>query len=164
MNLYSKDALVDFLGKAMDSGKINPSTGQAKKSAVLAVFECLDDNQAADLRHINFEYVFDEFKKRNAQHMESGSIATYKSRAKKALDEFLKWRENPEEFSFKTRRSRSETASHHGNHTAPSSKAAAQRIELLIREGIMVQIVNLPFDLRQDEADRIKKIIDAYVS
>src|SRR5688500_4193889 len=83
--------LLAFLAGAVESGDLNPSTGNAQRVAVARVLEAEDDPDSVDIRQLDVERALERFEIRNRQNYSAGSLATYKTRFRNAVAMYLAW-------------------------------------------------------------------------
>ncbi len=175
---FSKKGLLDFLSYLERKGMMKASTVNARKRACAAMLEVLDENEAADLRNIDVESLAERFSNIRAGDFTPGSMQTYKSRFSGALGDFFAFREDPLKFkpglSPRTRRRKASDRSDETNtrndegQVSPQSPSYQQDFDAVIfpiplRSNLIVRIANLPSDLTLQEADKIKRVIDALI-
>lgn len=173
MTEYSAQALLDFLDYAASKGLLNKSTAGAKKIAVERVFGIADTAEADDVRTVDLPSLMNRFINVSGSGFKPESLASYQSRVKSAVEEFVSWKQNPMSFrptkrgSSKKSRSVQETSPPKSSmqSQAPTSAsisvAAPQTLSLPIpiRSNLTVQINGIPFDLTKAEASKIANVI-----
>jgi hypothetical protein len=173
---YSANELNDFLDWAMQKGLLKPETGKSRKVAAQKVLSALDESEREDLRTINVASTFDRFVNKNAKNFTPQSLATYRSRFQSALEDFLRYRENPTSFRFEgQRKTRQNGGSSESAEKPPTVKRMSRTVPppaplqpsgvsevvfpIPIREGVIVRVHNLPNNLTKAEAQRISAVI-----
>lgn len=180
---YSLDAFNGFMESVAKKGILNKNTAQSRKAAANKILGILDEADQADLRNVDLDQVFDRFQNLQGTAYTPDSLQVYKSRTNTALTDFLAWVENPSAFrpvsaqksrannvkKQVSRGSSPKSASKSTPRLAPSSTSsrADERpgqivVPVPLREGITVEICNLPADLTEAEAARLASIIQAY--
>jgi len=179
---YSVDALLEFLEYTAQKGLLNTSTAQSRKTAASKILSVLDADETADLRGIDIDAVFQRFLNKNAKDFTPESLATYRSRLKSAVDDFLRYRDNPASFRPSTgarptpRKSAEPSVASSKRTEKHQAKAATDdhatrlrtpptnsiSLPIALRADLIVRIENLPHDLSVTEAERIAAIVCAY--
>lgn len=170
-NEYSVDDLLDFLSHAGDRGLMPAATARALAVAVRNVFGVLSDEERADIRKLDLNAVIKRFTNKRAKEFNPSSLKEYGKRAHRALNHFLLWRENPADFSVKTR----VTAAGRKRDRAVRAEASSDDDEIAertpargmggydsafpVRPGRVVTISNVPEDLTPAEAERLSQFI-----
>lgn len=179
---YSAQALNAFLDYAAKKGLLKKNTAISRKIASMKILDILDDSDKIDLRKIDIDDVFDRFQNRSGANFKPESLAVYKSRFKSALDDFIRWNENPSAFrpSAKTRSSRNSEAQESGARDTNAATGSSRKRDsknqtrvrhdldahgvvfpVPIREGVIVRIANIPNDLTKEEANKIAAVVHA---
>ncbi len=173
-NGYSTADLLDFLGHASDKGLMPTATATALGVASRNVLGVLDGNEDQDLRQVDLDGVIKRFTNKRAKDFNPSSLKEYARRVHKAVELFLSWKEDPANFTVKTRApitarrkdsvSRTESASDVVSRPLPNPAAANQdpngyQSAFPIRTGVVVRISNLPGDLTPAEAERLAKFV-----
>ena len=169
--------LLSFLDWVAKIGKMKPSTARALKAASNKVLEILNENEKSDLSKINIDETFDRFKNLNSQGLTPDSLKSYRSRTKKAVYEFLSYKNDPENWKPSIpQRSRQSTTNNVGKKTdTKSSKDAVNYVDKSrlkdkpeepslthqypLRNDITIKIVGLPRDLKLIEAKRLSAFL-----
>ena len=179
-NNKSREALIEFLDYLAQKGLMAPATVQARKASVNTVLGILDNQEAHDVSAINLDAVMDRFTNLQGKAYNPQSLRTYKSRVKSALDDFLRYVENPLAFKPKVQvRERKLTTakspSGEGTKTSDGPMAEVQRsstaavagpmassiLPIPIRADLTIYIQGLPFDLSEAEAKKIANVVQA---
>lgn len=166
-NAYSADDLLEFLDHAGDKGLMPAATAQALAVAARNVLGILSDAEKADLSQLDLDATVRRFTNKRAKDFNPSSLKEYGRRIRRAVDLFLTWREDPANFTVKTRTttgprrrdkefgSNESTARETSTEQAPNEVAGTYRSAVPIRPGLVVTLVNIPNDLTSAEAERI---------
>lgn len=175
----SKHALMEFLDYLGRKGLMNRTTATARKAAVNNVLSVLDDDEASDLARIDLDDVMRRFHNLNGMKYTTDSLATYKSRVRSAIDDFLNYVENPLAFRPNTSGSRKPRESGRVANGKSQKENSAVRIlpdspdvqtprvvgtlslPIPIRADLTVYVQGLPHDLTQSEASKIANVVRA---
>lgn len=177
----SREALLSFLDYLGSKGLMAPATASARKVAVNKVFGILSSEEAEDVLAVDLDETMTRFGHLQGKSFTPGSLSTYRSRLRSALDDFAAYVENPLAFRPKVQaRKRTENAPKAGvrNSKAPESEEVANPsprpitpsfvtaniLPIPIRSDLVIQIQGLPFDLTEAEAKRIANVILALAS
>lgn len=177
-NNLSFDSLMSFLDWVAEKGMMKSTTASALKAATNKVLSVLDENDRNDLSKIDIDETFNRFKNQNDQGLSPDSLKTYRSRTKKAVDEFLSYRKDPEHWkpSISQRSKQSKSLSDKlklKNHDSLKSSnlqsdngQSTQNIEGLsithqfpLRGDTTVKIIGLPRDIKVVEAKRLSAFL-----
>lgn len=177
---YSEGELLKFMDYLGDKGIIKPATAKSRKIAAGKILSALDGHEKHDLRNLDREQAFTRFTNKSGKEFTPDSLTAYKSRFFSALDDFLRWVENPA--AFKSSVSQRNTRNSNEQSTLPKSGIKILKtitppqvssntnphegglsiiFPIPIREGVVVKIHNLPLDLTRVEAERISAVIKA---
>jgi hypothetical protein len=166
-NAYSADDLLEFLDHAGDKGLMPAATAQALAVATRNVLGILSDAEKADLSQLDLDATVRRFTNKRAKDFNPTSLKEYGRRIRRAVDLFLSWREDPANFTVKTRtttgpRKRDKELGSDEFMTreasmeqAPNEVAGTYRSAVPIRPGLVVTLINIPYDLTGAEAERI---------
>ena len=111
--------------------------------------------------------MFKRFTNKRARDFNPTSLKEYGRRVRRAVELFLNWREDPANFTIKTRTTsalrKKDRGPGNGEPMAreapaeqvPDEIAGTYRSALPIRPGLVVTLVNIPYDLTNAEAERI---------
>jgi len=166
-NTYSADDLLEFLDHAGDRGLMPAATAQALAVATRNVLGILSDAEKADLRQLDLDAIVRRFTNKRAKDFNPSSLKEYGRRIRRAVDLFLSWRDDPANFTVKTRttagpRKRDKELGSDEPMTretsteqVPDEVAGTYRSAIPIRPGLVVTLVNIPNDLSSAEAERI---------
>ena len=175
---YSRAALARVIDFVVDKNLVHPATAQGWRVATTKVLEELPAEARSDIRRLDVEGTFRAFLNRNPGRLSPASIGEYRRRVGRAIEEFVRWVEDPGSYAFRgaarapraeTRR-RAEAAragnpglSAGGSHGSsapaalpPAAALAGDGISLQypLRPDLLAQVV-VPRDLTVDEARRM---------
>lgn len=165
-NSYSADDLLEFLDHSGDKGLMPAATAQALAVATRNVLGILAEDEKADLSRLDLDAAIRRFGNKRAKDFNPSSLKEYGRRVRRAVELFLIWREDPANFTIKTRnttapRKREKEPGNGGpvggeaTQQAPDEVAGTYRSSVPVRPGLVVTLVNIPYDLTSAEAERI---------
>lgn len=171
----SRQKLLEFLDYLAEKGLMAEATVRARKAAVSKVLGILSNEEAADVTRLNLDDVMARFHNLEGKGYTPGSLTTYLSRLKSAVDDFNTYTENPLGFrpNMQTRERRRPEGKKDGSAaTNPGEPANTERqaakpplsssiLPIPIRADTTVFIQGLPFDLTEAEANKIANVIRA---
>lgn len=187
MSGYSTDDLLDFLDYLVRNGLVNKSTGSSRRVACGKVFEVLDGDERKDVRSISLEDVMTRFGNIQGAKYTPQSLSVYRSRLGRSIQEFLRYKRDPAAFksaggSLRTKKSVSvpsetlwSSCSISAEDDVPSQKGVyseltaspqnmdAINVPIALGGGRLVQVVGLPVDLTEEEAQKIANVVKAMV-
>jgi len=171
-NPYSMDDLLEFLDHAGDRGLIPAATAQALAVASRNVLGVLSDQERKDLGQQDIDSVVKRFNNKRAKDFTPSSLKEYGRRVNRAIDLFLKWREDPANFTVKTRATTSPRKRERNQETTDGSSGdqeysesvnlpgtATYQSSIPIRPGLVITLINVPHDLSRAEADRLASFV-----
>lgn len=168
---YSSDDLLKFLDYAAKNGLLKPATASSRKAATARILSVLNEKETENIGNLDVDAVFSRFANLNAGKLKPDSLAIYRSRFRAVLGDFKEWRRDPSVFK-PSRRARSTnrnspvpvtkkpSASNVG-HSNDSARTLSPVFPVPIRDGLIVEIVNLPNDLTPQEAAKIAAVVNA---
>lgn len=178
-NTHSLDDLLDFLTHASERGLMPAATAQSLAVACRNVFGILDANERAAMPLDDLDGVIKRFTNKRAKEFNPSSLKEYGRRVHRAVELYLRWRDNPADFSIKTRstntaRKKERPPSHEQSHEAlvvggshaeedlatPLHGSAGYRTAFPIRPGQVVTVMNIPYDLSAAEAKRFAQFVE----
>lgn len=172
VNAYSVADLLDFLSHASQRGLMPAATAQALAVACRNVFGVLGDEEEIDLRTADLDAITKRFTIKRARDFNPTSLKEYVRRARRAVDLYLQWRENPADFSVRTRAtsSRKDRAKpdapaslsrglEQNDQTPPVTQPGTYQSSFPVRPGRIVTVSNVPEDLSSAEAERLAQFI-----
>lgn len=177
---YTLEDLLDFLSHAADRGLMPAATAQALAVAARNVLGMLTATEKADLRTIDVVQATQRFTNKRAADYSPGTLKEYGNRVGRAIELFLRWRDDPANFKVKTRstkssRSRNGKQESHAAGNQPvgqadelptSSRSASPdsyETSIPLRAGVVVTLSNVPADLTEAEAQRLIGFIEMLV-
>jgi hypothetical protein len=179
-NDRSREGLLRFLDYMANKGLAPSNTISARKVTASKVLGILSEDEATDVIAIDLPQIMARFNNLKGQEYSPGSLATYQSRLKSALEDFDSYLKNPLGFrpsGQQRERSPKQTqaptpANSRSSQTAstpsPMAKPAVGMAENLlpipIRADLTIFIQGLPFDLTKAEASKIAAVVMALSS
>lgn len=169
---YSKNGLLDFLKEAAVTGIMNPGVARSRKTAAAKLLDHVTAEERINLRQLDVDELCSRIHKLEDSSIREEAMNLYNSRLKSALDDYFDWLENPETFASS------------GSNSAPAKQVqkrdlAEQRalesialhhagtqddiIPIPLREDLIVYLQGLPLNLTSAEAQKIIKVVSAYV-
>ena len=97
-NKPSRAALLAFLDYLANKGLMNRTTASARKASAHKVLGILSDAEAEDISKLDLNEVVSRFHNLEGARYTPGSLNTYKSRTKAAIDDFLRYQKDPLNF------------------------------------------------------------------
>ena len=172
-NSFSMEDLLDFLDHAGDRGLIPAATARALAVASRNVFGVLSDEERRDLSAQDIDAVVKRFNNKRARDFNPSSLKEYGRRVSRAVELFLSWREDPANFSVKTRatgnsrrkeKPSAESPMAHDSYEGDQQFVRAQNAEsyqtaLPVRPGVIITLSNVPHDLSKSEAERLAEFV-----
>lgn len=171
-NAYSSDDLLDFLDHAGDRGFMPAATAQALAVASRNVLGVLSEREKKDLSQQDLDSVIKRFTNKRAKDFSPSSLKEYARRIHRAVALFLHWREDPANFTVKTRSTAGPRKREKGQSSNASLAESAwdQPDERLaqpgtyhsavpVRPGVVVTLENIPRDLTKAEAERLASFV-----
>lgn len=170
-NAYSSDDLLEFLDHAGDRGLMPAATAQALGVATRNVLGVLSEQEKKDLGAQDIGAVIKRFNNKRAKDFNPSSLKEYGRRVHRAVDLFLQWREDPANFTVKTRSTPANRKKEKGkDQTSGSSESVVEPEDLPsrpgtyhsavpVRPGVVVTLANVPHDLTKAEAERLASFV-----
>lgn len=173
-NDYSVDDLLDFLSHASERGLMPAATAQALAVACRNVFAVLGAQERIDVRKVDIDAIVKRFTNKRAKEFTPSSLKEYGRRVRRAVELFLQWRDNPADFTVKTRatsgtRTKDRSSTTEGVHSARGTGDGTQQSTpsdtrgyqsaFPVRPGRVVTISNIPDDMSLIEAERLAEFI-----
>jgi hypothetical protein len=175
----SREALTEFLDYMADKGLMEKNTVLSRRAAATKILGILDEAEAADITNLDVEDVVSRFQRLHGRDYTPGSLSSYKSRLRSALDDFQSYASNPLAFRPgvqnrarirpKSRKDERPEGSSKAERRAepawpnPLPAAAGHILPIPIRPDLTIQIQGLPFDLTEAEARKIAAVVTAMV-
>ena len=162
--------LLDFLDHAGDRGLMPAATARALAVASRNVLGVLTEEERRDLSTQPIDSVVKRFNNKRARDFNPSSLKEYGRRVNRAVELYLTWRDDPANFSVKTRttgnarRREKSIEEPAGQFTSEGSEFGGQRGDtyqtaLPVRPGVVIRLLNVPHDLSKAEADRLADFV-----
>lgn len=182
MTDHSGKAIVEFLDYTAKNGLMNNATAGSLSSAVRKVLDTTNPDgswEEVNLKDADLDDIADRFEMLSRTKYKPDSLQVYKSRFKNAVKMYTEWLSNPSGWRYKAERPASQR--NKSKQASPPHQAAPQQLapapsyvppppdnEMIsypypLRPGMIVQI-NLPPDLRGQEAKRLAAFIESLVA
>lgn len=170
-NDYTAGDLLSFLDHAATRGLLPAATAQALAAASRSVLAVLSDDEKKDLARVDIDAAIKRFANKRARDFNPASLKAYGQRVQRAVALFLDWRQDPANFTVKTRAPRDAAKRRNGSpydrpepadlHTmaSPPQADGTYQSSLPVRPGTVVTVSNVPVDLTTEEADRLAGFI-----
>jgi hypothetical protein len=166
------DDLLDFLDHAGDRGLMPAATAQALAVASRNVLGVLSDQEKANLEAQDIDAVIRRFNNKRARDFNPTSLKEYGRRVMRALDLYKRWREDPANFTVKTRATAtarkkgkgrtgdfSEAPAPDAHEPPPAVRPGSYQSAVPVRPGVVVTLFNVPNDLTEAEAERLANFV-----
>lgn len=170
----SREAIIDFQDYQGAKGLLAKGTASARKAALGKVLGILPAEEAEDVTKIDLDDVMLRFSNLQGRDYTPGSMNTYKSRVKAALEDFEAYLSNPLGFRpsvnrrdrvvAKAEKPMAKKPSHVETHD-PVIKVATPAFDntsilpIPLRADLIVRIQGLPFDMTAAEARKIANVV-----
>ncbi|MEO7216971.1 MAG: hypothetical protein ABI026_02160 [Gemmatimonadaceae bacterium] len=182
-NGHSLEDILDFLNHAGSRGLMPAATAQALSVATRNVFAVLDDAEKTNLPLDDLDGVIRRFNNKRAREFSPKSLKEYDRRVQRAVEMYGQWKNDPANFTVKTRatnpaRKRDQANGRVMESTVPDrveADAEATGIRtpfpatagrgdgystaFPVRMGQVVTVSNIPLDLTTGEAERLAQFI-----
>jgi hypothetical protein len=165
---------------AASKGLLNRNTANAFKAAARRVLAIEgDDWESINVQSLNLDSLLDRFENLAKKDFTPDSLATYRSRFKKAHSLYLSYLADPRNYRPQAREREKTPLSTSGGPRRESKKTTAATADSAqmastgsaigarlikypfpIREGVIAELL-LPLDLRKDEARRLAAFLDS---
>ena len=168
----SIESLLTFLKQAGMEGLINPAVARSRRNAVNQLAGELSEAERNDVRRIDVDDLASRFHKLEGSSIRMEALDLYAERFRMALSDYLAWVDDPAGFvSAGGEKKRAVTRG-----TLTREQEVAERITLeatdnpsniipiQLRQDETVYVANLPLDLSSEEADKIARVVRAFVS
>ena len=99
---YSRAALARFIEFVVAKGLVHPATAQGWRVATAKVLEDLTPAEGEDVRRIDVEATFKGFLNRYPGRLSPASVGEYRRRVGRAIEEFVRWMEDPGSYAFRS--------------------------------------------------------------
>lgn len=176
-NKYSLEDLLDFLSHTGNKGMMPTATSRALAVAARNVFGVLDEEEQKNIGEVSLEAVIKRFNNKRAKDFNPGSLKEYARRVQRAVKLYEQWKENPAEFSVKTRttgthrKSREATQNNVNNDVTPTNIVATTVAQVSpshhgtyessfpVGAGRVITVSNIPKDLTSSEAEKLAQFV-----
>ncbi|MFA5022165.1 MAG: hypothetical protein WC508_03740 [Patescibacteria group bacterium] len=169
------ESLYKFIESATKSRKYAENTASGLKAA-LKLFEAEindDERESVEKFKNNLEQIYHNVFSKNSSKLSAASLATYKGRVMKVIDDFEEYGQDPAKMANwnPSRRIRSQNQTlkpqlknnKDNQVTETEVLTNRHRIDLNLRPGIRFTI-DIPEDTSKDEIEKIKSILDRLIS
>jgi hypothetical protein len=174
----SRQKLLEFLDYLGNKGLMAGATVATRKAAATKVLGILSDEEAADVTTLDLDDVMSRFQNLEGKNYTPGSLNTYLSRLRSAVDDFSAYLENPLGFKpsvqSRERRAKSDNNKKEDTKSVEASSATTERpaqkpsilpsatiVPIPIRADTTIYVQGIPFDLTAAEAAKIANVIRA---
>jgi len=148
------------------------NTVVARKAAASKVLGILSDDEAQDVTVLDLDTVMRRFTNLEGKGYTPGSLTTYFSRVRSALDDFKLYLDSPLNFrpGVQPRERRKSEARKEAPLAAPAGNGTIvppptpNALSIPIRPNTTIVIHGLPYDLNEAEAAKIANVIRAMVT
>ena len=183
----SREAVLEFQDYQSNKGLLAKGTAGARKAALGKVLGILSPEEAEDVTDVDLDDLMMRFSNLQGKDYTPGSLNTYKSRIKSALDDFRAYLDNPLAFRPNVNRrertakpARATKSAEETQSAAPlqvnasqpepqrqantSFGASADILPIPLRPDLTIRIHGLPFDMTEAEAKKIANVVLAMAS
>jgi hypothetical protein len=98
---YSRAGLARFIEFVVEKGLVHPATAQGWRVSTSKVLDELSTDEVEDVRRVDVEATFRGFLNRNPGRLSPASVGEYRRRVGRAIEEFVRWVEDPGGYSFR---------------------------------------------------------------
>ncbi len=170
---YSVPDLLEFLVHAAEKGLMPTATAQALAVASRTVFSLLDESEKTDVRQVDLDALVRRFTNKRASDFSPSSLRDYGTRVHRAVELFVRWRDDPSRFTVKTRATkraqgrkiaipdgipRDSKEQYRATPPVPIDSEGYQT-SFPVRRGQIVTLLNIPSDLTAAEAERLAAFV-----
>jgi hypothetical protein len=169
----SRQDFMEFLDWISQKGLMSPNTISSRRAAASKVLAILDDEEAQDVTKLDVDDLMRRFGYKEGKNYTPGSLQTYASRLRSALDDFKVYVDEPMNFrpgvQPRERRKAEPKRDAPATAGAPQPQAAAaappaNALSIPIRPDKAILVQGLPYDLTEAEAAKIANVIRAMAS
>lgn len=129
----------------------------------------LEDDEQKNIETLDLDSIIKRFNNKRARDFSPNSLKEYGRRVRKAMDLYQQWKNNPADFSVKTRaprksRKESQAEAYESDTTTsnihvPSNRAGAYQSSFPVGPGRVVTLMNVPEDLTSAEAEKLAQFV-----
>jgi hypothetical protein len=154
---YSRAALARFIEFVVAKGLVHPATAQGWRVATAKVLEQLSPEELEDVRRIDPERTFKDFLNRNPGRLSPASVGEYRRRVHRAIEEFVRWMEDPGSYTFRTPARAGKAESRRRLDVRPEEGATPgkPRPAMASRNGDVLEGIALEYPIRPDTLARV---------
>jgi hypothetical protein len=168
----TRQDFLSFLDWMSEKGLMAQGTASARKAAASKVLGILSEDEARDVTLLDIDDVMRRFTNLEGRAYTPGSLTTYLSRVRSALDDFKLYLDKPLNFrpGVQPRERRKQEAPKEAPLAAPVERREKEMsptpnaLSIPIRPSTTVVIQGLPYDLSEAEAAKIANVIRAMVT
>lgn len=170
-NDYTMDDLLDFLSHAGDKGFMPAATAQALSVASRNVLGVLEEDEQQNIRALDLDAIIKRFNNKRARDFNPGSLKAYGQRIRRAIELYEQWKDNPADFSVKTRTTRkskkeaqaetltSNLSTSNAEVQPTPNRAGTFQSSFPVGSGRVVTVSNIPEDLTSAEAEKLAQFV-----
>ncbi|WP_278356274.1 MULTISPECIES: hypothetical protein [Idiomarina] len=180
---YSLSSLHEFIDYVSDKGLVKHATARNWRNAVSRIFGILEESEQGDVRKIDVDSVCQRYANLNGRDVTPSSLQTYRSRLKSAVSDFIKYTDNPMSYrpgisqrssrkksdkeplisnvKDKVEKAQNDPTPNIENAKTTFTSKSTYPIPIPLREDLIVEIIGVPFDLTEVEAEKIARVIKA---
>lgn len=166
---YTLEDLLDFLNHAGDKGLMPAASAQALSVAARNVFGVLEVDEQKNLENLDLDAIVRRFNNKRAKDFSPNSLKEYGRRVRKAVELYLQWKNDPADFSVKTRAPRKSRKENQGDSYEPdvsvlstsilATRPGAYQSSFPVGPGRVVTLSNVPEDLTSAEAEKLAQFV-----
>ena len=167
----SRQDFMEFLDWISQKGLMSPNTISSRRAAASKVLAILDNEEAQDVTKLDVDDLMRRFGYKEGKNYTPGSLQTYASRLRSALDDFKVYVDEPMNFRpgvqpRERRKSEPKRDAPPAASPPPAAVAAtpANALSIPIRPDKTILVQGLPYDLTEAEATKIANVIRAMAS
>ena len=169
---YSKNGLLTYLRESARSGILNPAVARSRKIAAVHLLDHIESEERLNLRLLDVDHLCSKIHKLEDSSIRVEALDLYNARLKSALEDYFNYLEDPDNFvstsakqpSAKVRKKKDcQEQKALEEITLLQTDKQEEIIPIKIRQDLTVFIKDLPMDLSQSEAQKITRVVMAYV-
>lgn len=170
-NDYTMEDLLDFLTHSGDRGFVPAATAQALAVASRNVLGILEESEKKNIGALDLNAVIKRFNNKRAKDFSPASLNEYGRRVHRAIELYEQWKENPADFSVKTRaprRQKKDSQTDRPVHNLDTSNGDIQPSVSLkgtfqssfpVGTGRIITVSNIPDDFTSTEAEKLAQFV-----
>ena len=169
---YSKNGLLTYLRESARSGVLNPAVARSRKIAAVHLLDHIESEERLNLRLLDVDNLCSKIHKLEDSSIRVEALDLYNSRLKSALEDYFNYLDDPENFvssstkqpSAKIRKKKDcQEQKALEDITLSQTEQIQDIVPIKIRQDLTVFIKDLPMDLKTSEAEKITRVVMAYV-